>query len=273
MNTKKKKGPTMKVVVGIALLLVVVAGGIAVLKQQQPPAGEQSTAPMKIPVAKSESTAMPIPKMPPAAQKADVASTTATVSREAVDTEQTSGKEKETAALKPKAADATTDTAPAKKPIASTSEKPENRDAAVKAPVESAPVSVAPSNVENQKTVRKTASANTGSRSKMEPHVFAGVSFSKDGGGIRMIVRSKDSIQAYHYFILSGPPRLVVDLEGRWAKPDAWNQPVDNEMVKSVRLWKYEDKLRLVCDLRSDRKLIPDVQPAPEGLVVRMVYE
>ncbi len=77
-------------------------------------------------------------------------------------------------------------------------------------------------------------------------------------------------IDAYHSFILTNPPRLVVDLAGKWEKPKFYGMKVENDLIKMVRLWKYEKKLRVVSDLKSDRKLEPAFETASDGLVVKL---
>lgn len=74
----------------------------------------------------------------------------------------------------------------------------------------------------------------------------------------------------YQHFILTNPHRLVIDLFGRWEKPRYYSMEVDNEVVKTIRVWKYEKKLRIVGDLHSDQKLTPVFQTTSDGLMVKL---
>ena len=86
-------------------------------------------------------------------------------------------------------------------------------------------------------------------------------------------VWANGTIEKYKYFILSNPPRLVIDLPGKWKEPNFHIKAVENDLISKVRLWRHDSKLRIVSDLTSDRTLKPVVTPNPDGVEFLLITE
>ncbi len=91
---------------------------------------------------------------------------------------------------------------------------------------------------------------------------------SKSGSEQKLIFQSDSPIINYKYFILSNPPRLVVDLPGAWKEPDFLEKKVDSSLISRIRLWNHGDKLRIVNDLKSDKTIFPVFTKSSEGVEV-----
>jgi len=68
-------------------------------------------------------------------------------------------------------------------------------------------------------------------------------------------------------FFMDRPPRLVIDLKGKWRNPEYSVIEVNSTIVRKIRIGKHIDKLRIVLDLK-DRKLVTSaiIQKTPNGL-------
>ncbi len=75
-------------------------------------------------------------------------------------------------------------------------------------------------------------------------------------------------IEKYNYFFLKDPPRLIIDLAGKWERLVPSSIEVENDMISLVRLWNHPDKLRIVMDLKDNQALSPVMEESPEGLIV-----
>ncbi len=83
-------------------------------------------------------------------------------------------------------------------------------------------------------------------------------------------IQADGPIQDYRSFMLTDPHRLVIDLAGRWEKPRAYSIETGNQVVTKIRLWKYDNKLRIVGDLQADQKITAVFQTTADGLVARL---
>ncbi|MBW1768899.1 MAG: AMIN domain-containing protein [Deltaproteobacteria bacterium] len=68
-------------------------------------------------------------------------------------------------------------------------------------------------------------------------------------------------------FFMDRPPRLVIDLKGKWREPEYSVVEVNSSIVRRIRIGKHIDKLRIVIDLK-DRRLVTSaiIQRTPKGL-------
>lgn len=72
-------------------------------------------------------------------------------------------------------------------------------------------------------------------------------------GQIRVELTTKGGPVEYSSFSLGSPPRVVVDLLGKWNYSGPLNMEVKNRLIHRVRLGRYENKLRVVMDLKRPR--------------------
>jgi len=75
-------------------------------------------------------------------------------------------------------------------------------------------------------------------------------------------------IEKYKYFFLNNPPRLIIDLAGKWKKLVPSSVEVENDMISLIRVWNHPDKLRIVMDLKDKQSPSPVIKESPEGLIV-----
>jgi hypothetical protein len=85
------------------------------------------------------------------------------------------------------------------------------------------------------------------SLSQTAPHVLKGIELSVSGQKAQLRIEAEDSFPC-KAFVLSNPPRLVIDLPGSWQKMHAPSVPA-NRLVKGVRIGIQEKGPRLVLDM------------------------
>ena len=83
-------------------------------------------------------------------------------------------------------------------------------------------------------------------------------------------ILSDGNIQDYNHFFLKSPPRLVIDLIGKWEKPEQTGIAVESDLVKKIRIWPHPDKLRIVSDLKKEELQTPAFTPISNGLSVTL---
>jgi len=80
-----------------------------------------------------------------------------------------------------------------------------------------------------------------------------GLETSSEGtDGFRVDVLAHGPIERHRHFFMGDPPRLVIDLPGRWRTPRFHARRVESRMVERIRIGRHPNKLRLVLDLRSE---------------------
>ncbi len=103
------------------------------------------------------------------------------------------------------------------------------------------------------------------------PRPVESVEASDGPDGLRVEILSNGPIQRHRPFYMDGPPRLVIDLPGRWERPGFHARRLDSPVAECIRVGHHPDKLRLVLDLRRDGPP-PEavIQETPKGLVVEI---
>jgi len=96
--------------------------------------------------------------------------------------------------------------------------------------------------------------------------IIRDIFLSESGSEQKLVFQADRPIIKYKYFILSNPPRLVVDFPGIWKDPDFLEKKVDSSLISRIRLWNHGDKLRIVTDLKSDKTLFPVFTKSPDGV-------
>jgi hypothetical protein len=73
---------------------------------------------------------------------------------------------------------------------------------------------------------------------------------------------------------MDDPPRLIIDLAGRWTYTGALSLPGKSPLIRQVRVGKHPDRLRLVLDLAPEAvtrlREAPMVDRNPNGVVIRL---
>jgi hypothetical protein len=100
---------------------------------------------------------------------------------------------------------------------------------------------------------RAASSAPQAQASTSTIRELEGLETSSEGAdGFRVDVLAHGPIERHRHFFMGDPPRLVIDLPGRWRNPRFQARRVESRMVERIRIGRHPDKLRLVLDLRSE---------------------
>ncbi len=88
-------------------------------------------------------------------------------------------------------------------------------------------------------------------------------------GEFRLIFSTDGSVQKYSHFSLDQrPPKIVIDLLGKWEYSGRMTLRVQSDMVSRVRIGEHSDKLRVVLDLKGDKTFTPEFDESSQGLVM-----
>ena len=88
----------------------------------------------------------------------------------------------------------------------------------------------------------------------------------KDGCEIEIL--SDSPIHRFDHFFLYSPPRLVINLFGKWRPPRDSEIKLESDLLKGIRLGLHRDKLRIVFDLEKDEYMKPIIRESSRGLIV-----
>lgn len=90
-------------------------------------------------------------------------------------------------------------------------------------------------------------------------------------GGLRVKVLSDGPIDRHRTFYMNNPPRLVIDLPGRWRRPGFHARRLDSPLAKRIRMGYHPRKMRLVLDLQENEPT-PEavIRQTPQGLVIQL---
>ena len=88
----------------------------------------------------------------------------------------------------------------------------------------------------------------------------------KDGCEIEIL--SDSPIHRFDHFFLYSPPRLVINLFGKWRPPRDSEIKLESDLLRRIRLGLYRDKLRIVFDLEKDEFMEPIIREFSRGLIV-----
>lgn len=84
----------------------------------------------------------------------------------------------------------------------------------------------------------------------------------------RMILSTDGPIRKYSRFALNPPPKLVLDIPGKWKYPGDTVLPVESDTVSSIRVGEHPDMLRVVIDLKGKKTMVPEIEETQDGLVL-----
>ena len=88
-----------------------------------------------------------------------------------------------------------------------------------------------------------------------------------------MTVDAAGPVRAHKIFYLADPPKLVVDLPGKWEREVSSPVAVSGELVRRVRIGAHPDFVRLVLDLAVDGPVGHDAVPTATGFRLRVFPE
>jgi len=92
-----------------------------------------------------------------------------------------------------------------------------------------------------------------------------------DADGLRLEVVADGPITRHAQFYMGGPPRLVIDIPGRWRRPRFHARRIEGALVERVRIGYHPGKLRLVLDLREGESApAATVRETPKGMVIEV---
>jgi len=84
----------------------------------------------------------------------------------------------------------------------------------------------------------------------------------------KMILSTDGPIRKYSHFALNPPPKLVLDIPGKWRYPGDTVLPVESDIVESIRVGEHSDMLRVVIDLKGRKTMIPAIEETQDGLML-----
>ncbi len=140
-----------------------------------------------------------------------------------------------------------------------------NKEKAEKRKPDTRPAQKASISSEDGLTVKSKPSQEKDGNRKLQ-----GINQNVSGKDFSMAILADGPINKYRYFFLYSPPRLVIDLPGKWEKPKRLEIDIKSDTVKKVRIWKYSDKLRLVNDLHHKELLTPVFEKSSKGLLITL---
>lgn len=126
---------------------------------------------------------------------------------------------------------------------------------------------------ENQKEEKSAISKPFFSDTDHQELILQDIRLSENPKGKILEIWANNSIPKHRYFVLSNPPRLVIDLPGKWKKPSFQNKTVSSDLVSKIRLWRHERKLRIVCDLLLEKNIKPVVTQTSNGAAFLLITE
>lgn len=118
---------------------------------------------------------------------------------------------------------------------------------------------VQPGTEKTHKQPRLVETAKKGSRA------FKGVARTPAVGEFRMTVRADGPVIRYNAFTLESPPRLVVNLPGKWENQGRATYPMDSDLVDRVRVGEHPDYLSIVLDLKGKAPASPTIEKTDNG--------
>jgi len=102
------------------------------------------------------------------------------------------------------------------------------------------------------------------------PRTLGSVQTLRENGTVMVSLLVDGPVKHFSSFSLEGPPRLVVDLPGRWTYKGQSSFTVGQGGVKDMRIGMHDDKLRLVFDLANKKPVKPVILTVPHGLLISL---
>ncbi len=93
------------------------------------------------------------------------------------------------------------------------------------------------------------------------------------GDRFEALIRADGGITDYRSFFLKSPPKLVIDIPGKWEQKTGSVIDVDHDLVKRVRVGEHPEFIRVVLDLEKEKVLKPDFTETAEGLRISLTRD
>ncbi|MFZ5568960.1 MAG: AMIN domain-containing protein [Thermodesulfobacteriota bacterium] len=259
------KTVSAKIMAGAAAVLLLLILFLVMRPQTPQPQPEEQAPSMRIPAKQAEPEAMQIPKMPLEEKGAPLPS--GETAEALPNPNQPEAVPVPTADQPLPAETAPPAKAPAleqQQPVAPTAETPVKQLPEGPRPI---PAAVTPGteSTPGDRRERVTASPHAN-----QPRTLKRISVQNTDNGPTIHIQADGPIDAHQSFLLPDPHRLVIDLAGKWEKPGFYAMAVEHDLIRSVRVWKHDKKLRIVCDLQSGLGREPVFKTASDGLVAEL---
>ncbi|QTA84331.1 AMIN domain-containing protein [Desulfonema magnum] len=122
---------------------------------------------------------------------------------------------------------------------------------------------------ETQKTLSKKAESVKKARVSKSRNTLRSLGPKASEGEFGLVFSTADPIRNYKHFPLDEtPPKVVIDLLGKWNYSGRKTLRVQSDMVSRVRIGEHDDKLRVVLDLKGNKTFTPKFEESPQGLVM-----
>ncbi len=103
---------------------------------------------------------------------------------------------------------------------------------------------------------------------KPEKNSIEKVKFIKWPRGFKMSMVTAHGVGKYNNFFLDGPPKLVLDIKGKWKLNTDSVFRVRNDLVKQVRIGEHDEFIRIVFDFKTKKPVLPEVTKSDQGLII-----
>ncbi|MCP4111021.1 MAG: AMIN domain-containing protein [Desulfobacteraceae bacterium] len=85
-------------------------------------------------------------------------------------------------------------------------------------------------------------------------------------GYFNMVISADESIKKYKAFPLNNPPRLVINIYGKWKSHESSAKEVKSDLVSKVRIGEHPDYISVVLDIKNGKVPTPVIKESSEGL-------
>ncbi|MFW5854577.1 MAG: AMIN domain-containing protein, partial [Thermodesulfobacteriota bacterium] len=93
------------------------------------------------------------------------------------------------------------------------------------------------------------------------------------GDRFEALIKADGGITDYRSFFLKSPPKLVIDIPGKWEQKTRSVIEMDHDLVKRVRVGEHPEFIRVVLDLEKEKVSKPDFTETAEGLRVSLTRD
>ncbi len=121
-----------------------------------------------------------------------------------------------------------------------------------------------------EKTLKPARQAETAQKAA---RIFKEVARTPVVGAFRMTVRADGPVSRYNAFTLASPPRLVINLPGKWDNEGRATYPMDSDLVDRVRIGEHPDYLSIVLDLKGKSQASPTIEKTNDGFTLTLKPE
>jgi len=158
--------------------------------------------------------------------------------------------------------------------------KPET-EAESKPQIEEAPPEIASEEAKGPEDVPRPAegpkpvkrAVKTARKPPSQPRRLSEIVPKPAGDRFEALIKAGGGITDYRSFFLKSPPKLVIDLPGKWEQKTRSVIEVDHHLVKRVRVGQHPEFIRVVLDLEKEKVSKPDFTETAEGLRVSLTRD